>query len=67
MSTNNQVLTLGTLLGDYPSTHALKAGAVRSPRLALAFANVNVPNTAFKDVSSDCFRGDSPWTSSSTR
>lgn len=44
------MLTLRALLGDYPNTRALKSGAVRSPRLELAFADVKVPNTAFKDV-----------------
>lgn len=39
-----------TLLGDYPNTHALKTGAVRSPALSLTFADVAVPNRAFKRV-----------------
>jgi 4,5-dihydroxyphthalate decarboxylase len=39
---------LSTLLGDYPTTHALRQGVVTSPILSLAFADVAVPNTAFK-------------------
>jgi 4,5-dihydroxyphthalate decarboxylase len=39
---------LKTLLGDYATTHALRQGTVTSPILPLAFANVPVPNTAFK-------------------
>jgi len=38
------------LLGDYPVTRAMKSGEVRSPDLALDFADVKVPNTAFKRV-----------------
>jgi 4,5-dihydroxyphthalate decarboxylase len=37
-------------LGDYPNTLALKKGDVRSPDIAFDFADVKVPNTAFKDV-----------------
>lgn len=44
------MVTLRTLLGDYPVTAALKNGAVRSPHVALDFADVKVPNTAFKRV-----------------
>jgi 4,5-dihydroxyphthalate decarboxylase len=44
------LVTLRTLLGDYPVTAALKNGAVRSPHVALDFADVKVPNTAFKRV-----------------
>jgi 4,5-dihydroxyphthalate decarboxylase len=50
MMTGADVLTLQTLLGDYPNTKALKSGAVRSSSVALDFADVKVPNTAFKDV-----------------
>ncbi|MEM7774787.1 MAG: hypothetical protein AAF732_04205 [Pseudomonadota bacterium] len=42
-----------TLLGDYPITAALKSGVVASPDLALDFADVKVPNTAFKRVVRD--------------
>ncbi|MGH7810729.1 MAG: hypothetical protein ACREP5_10675, partial [Candidatus Binatia bacterium] len=50
MSTDSGVLTLPTLLGDYPNTLALKKGQVRSTSLAFDFADVKVPSTAFKDV-----------------
>ena len=46
-------MRLRTLLGDYPVTRALKAGAVRSPRLEFDYADVKVPNTAFKRVVRD--------------
>ncbi len=42
--------SLRALLGDYPVTAALKKGEVRSPDVELAFADVKVPNTAFKRV-----------------
>jgi 4,5-dihydroxyphthalate decarboxylase len=41
---------LRALLGDYPVTAALKKGELRSPHVALDFADVKVPNTAFKRV-----------------
>ena len=44
---------LKTLLGDYPVTAALKRGDVTSSRVALDFADVKVPNTAFKRVVRD--------------
>ena len=50
MTKDSNVLTLQTLLGDYPNTLALKKGDVRSPELVFDFADVKVPNTAFKDV-----------------
>ncbi len=50
MSKNAEVLTLQTLLGDYPNTMALKKGEVPSPNIVFDFADVRVPNTAFKDV-----------------
>ena len=50
MTKDSNVLTLQTLLGDYPNTLALKKGDVRSPELVFDFADVRVPNTAFKDV-----------------
>ena len=43
-------MKLAALLGDYPVTRALKAGEVRSPRLALEFAAVATPSSAFKRV-----------------
>ena len=53
MSNNPDVLTLQTLLGDYPNTSALRKGEIRSPRLAFDFADVKVPNHAFKRVVRD--------------
>ena len=50
MSNDANILTLRTLLGDYPNTKALKTGEVHSSSVALDFADVKVPNTAFKDV-----------------
>lgn len=44
------ILSLKTLLGDYHNTKALKSGEIRSASVALDFADVKVPNTAFKDV-----------------
>lgn len=42
--------TLHTLLGDHSVTRAMKSGQVRSPDVAFDFADVKVPNTAFKRV-----------------
>ncbi|MDP1536510.1 MAG: hypothetical protein Q8L95_04935 [Burkholderiales bacterium] len=50
MTTHTEKLQLRTLLGSYPNTAALKAGAVSSPRLAFDFADVKLPQTAFKAV-----------------
>ena len=44
---------LRTLLGDYPTTHALRQGTSTSPIAPLAFADVAVPNKAFKRVVRD--------------
>ena len=44
-----------TMLGDYPITAALKQGRVRSPDIAFEFADVKVPNTAFRRVVSGEF------------
>jgi 4,5-dihydroxyphthalate decarboxylase len=38
---------LFTMMGDYPHTHALVSGALRSPCVALDLAPVAVPSTAF--------------------
>ena len=43
-------MKLRTLLGDHPSTRPLKEGAIGSPRVAFEFADVKVPNRAFKQV-----------------
>ena len=50
MAAEAEVLHLPTLLGDYPNTKALKSGTILSSSVALDFADVKVPNTAFKDV-----------------
>lgn len=50
MTSKTNLLTLRTLLGDYPNTKALKSGTVESSSVALDFSDVKVPNTAFKDV-----------------
>jgi 4,5-dihydroxyphthalate decarboxylase len=44
---------LRTLLGDHPTTHALRHGTLTSSILRLAFADVAVPNKAFKRVVRD--------------
>ena len=46
-------IKLKTLLGDYPVTAALKRGDVASSSVTLDFADVKVPNTAFKRVVRD--------------
>ncbi len=45
---NTPTLTLKTLLGDYPNTRALKSGALLPAGFAFEFADVKVPNRAFK-------------------
>src|SRR6266540_4761808 len=44
---------LKTLLGDHPVTEALKQGRIATGALAFDFAEVKVPNTAFKRVVRD--------------
>lgn len=39
---------LKAMIGDYPITAAMKKGEVSSPEVALEYADVKVPNTAFK-------------------
>ena len=46
-------LHLRAMMGDYPHTAALKRGEVRSPHVALDFADVKGPSTAFKRVVRD--------------
>ncbi|MEZ5843866.1 MAG: hypothetical protein R3D27_09040 [Hyphomicrobiaceae bacterium] len=46
-------LRLTTLLGDHTASAALKRGEIVSPLLTLEFADVKVPNTAFKRVVRD--------------
>jgi 4,5-dihydroxyphthalate decarboxylase len=50
MSNEPNIFTVKTLLGDYPNTLALKKRDVGSANLVFDFADVKVPNTAFKDV-----------------
>jgi 4,5-dihydroxyphthalate decarboxylase len=50
VSNDLNVLTLRTLLGDYPNTLSLKRGEIRPSGFVFDFADVKVPNTAFKDV-----------------
>jgi len=47
------VIVWQTLLGDHPVTRPLREGRVSSPALHLAFADVPVPNQAFKRVVRD--------------
>ena len=44
---------LRALLGDYPNTHALRRGQLTSPLAPLEFADIPVPNKAFKRVVRD--------------
>ena len=44
---------LRTLLGDYPVARGMKSGAIRSNDMAFDFADVKVPNSAFKRVVRD--------------
>jgi 4,5-dihydroxyphthalate decarboxylase len=44
---------LGTLLGDYPVTSALKKGEILSPYVGLDFADVKPPSSGFKRVVRD--------------
>lgn len=46
-------MRLKTLLGDYPVTHALREGKVRSSLVELDIADVKVPHHAFKRVVRD--------------
>jgi 4,5-dihydroxyphthalate decarboxylase len=46
-------ITLKALLGDYPNTTALKKGEVSSSLVDFQFADVKVPNTAFKRLVRD--------------
>ena len=50
MSTTQEALKLNVMIGDYPSTIALKQGQVKSERLQLNFADAPVPHDHFKRV-----------------
>jgi 4,5-dihydroxyphthalate decarboxylase len=41
---------LFTMIGEYPNTHALRSGAIKSDVVAYDFDDVKVPNTAFKPL-----------------
>ena len=47
------MLTLKTLLGDYPNTAAFRQGELKSSRATYQFADVKTPNHAFKRVVRD--------------
>lgn len=47
---NTAPLQLKTLLGDYANTRALRDGRLSSPNFTFDFADVKVPNRAFKRV-----------------
>lgn len=53
MTTVTGMLTLKTLLGDYPNTAAFRQGGLKSSRVAFDFADVKTPNHAFKRVVRD--------------
>ena len=50
MTASESAARLRTLLGDHPSTRLLKQGAIASPLVQFEFADVKVPNRAFKRV-----------------
>ncbi len=50
MSQSSTPISLSAMLGDYPFTLPLKRGDIASDRVHLAFADVKVPNRAFKSV-----------------
>ncbi len=52
-TTGTKAVTLRTLLGNYPNTRALRQGELRSALVAFDFADVKVPNRAFKSVVRD--------------
>lgn len=53
MNISHQVQKLKAMLGDYPHTLALKQGRVRDPGLAFEFADIKLPQNAFKRVVRD--------------
>jgi len=50
MTSTVEKTRLNTLLGDYPNTRALKNREITSDLVDFAFADVKVPNTAFKPL-----------------
>jgi 4,5-dihydroxyphthalate decarboxylase len=53
MNKSSEVITLKALMGDYPNTSLLRKGEISSPGLVFEFADVKVPNNAFKRVVRD--------------
>jgi 4,5-dihydroxyphthalate decarboxylase len=53
MNSSNGVRKLKAMLGNYPNTLALKQGQVRDPGLAFEYAEVKLPQNAFKRVVRD--------------
>jgi len=53
MTADRPALTWHALVGDHPTTRALRRGELASPLVRLAFADVAVPHTAFKRVVRD--------------
>jgi 4,5-dihydroxyphthalate decarboxylase len=43
-------MKLFTMIGEYPNTHALRSGAIKSDLVEYDFDDVKVPNTAFKPL-----------------
>jgi 4,5-dihydroxyphthalate decarboxylase len=43
-------MKLYTMIGEYPNTHALRSGAIKSDLVEYDFDDVKVPNTAFKPL-----------------
>jgi 4,5-dihydroxyphthalate decarboxylase len=43
-------MKLYTMIGEYPNTHALRSGAIKSDLVEYDFDDVKVPNTAFKSL-----------------
>jgi 4,5-dihydroxyphthalate decarboxylase len=50
MNANPEPVKLHTLLGNYPTTAALRSGALKSDLVEFDFADVKVSNTAFKPL-----------------
>src|ERR1700760_1222253 len=48
--TSSEALNLFTLLGEYPTTAALKAGEISSDLVKFTFADIKVANTGFKPL-----------------
>jgi 4,5-dihydroxyphthalate decarboxylase len=43
-------MKLFTMIGEYPNTHALRSGAIKSDLVEYDFDDIKVPNTAFKPL-----------------